>query len=124
MRKKILFFSVVISAFFMLFSCCKPDPIPIVPDTDTDTVTGTVTVNNVSLSISNMQPKLGEELVIKGDAGNAAEVTMTLQCASLGIEEVVKTPFIFKKKMTVEGTHTIIAKSDKSSSEITITVTK
>lgn len=120
MRKRILFLSVIVSALMLLFSCCKPDPIPIpIP-----TVTGTVTVNGVSLSISNTQPKLGEELVIKGDAGNAVETTMTLQCASLGIDEVVKTPFIFKKMMTVEGTHTIIAKSDKVSSEITITVTK
>ena len=120
MRKKNLFFSVIVSALMLLFSCVPDDH----HDIDNSTVMGTVTVNNVSLSISNTTPKLGEELVIKGDAGNAAEVTMTLQCASLGIEEVVKTPFIFKKKMTVEGTHTIIAKSDKSSSEITITVTK
>lgn len=83
-----------------------------------------VTVDNVSFSISNTKPKLGEELVIKGDARNAAEVTMTLQCASLGIDEEVKTPFIFKKKMTVEGTHPIIAKVGNFSYKTTIIVTK
>ncbi len=123
MRKRILFLSVIVSAFMLLLSCdkgcgCGEDVIEIT------NVTVTVKVNNVSLSITNTQPKLGEELVIKGDAGNAAETTMMLQCASLGIDEVVKTPFILKKKMTVEGTHTITVKSDSGSANITITVTK
>ena len=107
----------------ILLSSCDGDDSQII-DNSTVSVSTEITVNGVKIKVLNSQLKIGDDLVIEGAETNASEVSMSIQCESLNINEELKTPFVFKKKMEIEGSHSIAIKSNGYTSTIKINVIK
>ena len=107
----------------ILLSSCDGDDSQII-DNSTVSVSTEITVNGVKIKVLNSQLKIGDDLVIEGSETNSSEVSMSIQCESLNINEELKTPFVFKKKMEIEGSHSIAIKSNGYTSTIKINVIK
>lgn len=64
-----------------------------------------ITVNNVKIKVHPTFLKCGEEVIIEAEHLKDQAIPVVLSSESLGIEDSLQTPFIIKKKISVEGEH-------------------
>lgn len=82
-----------------------------------------ITVNDVKIKVHPTFLKCGDEVIIEAEHLKDQAIPVVLSSESLGIEDSLQTPFIIKKKISVEGKHELRFEYGTDSFKIVTSVT-